>query len=736
MGSPLDPYVEIWAADFEYTAPPGERPHPVCLVARELHSGRYVRQWFPGGVETPCPLPTTPDCLLVSYYSSAELMCCCALNWPFPVRILDLHAEFRCLTSGLSVPCGHGLLGALAFFGLDSLSVVEKDEMRQLAMRGGPYTVGEQEALLAYCQTDVDALAQLLPAMLPHLDLPHGLLRGRYMAAAARIEWTGIPVDTTALARLQVHWDTLRYQLALAVNRDYPVFIPHGQRVIDATTPLGAALLRTAATWGLDPYQLAGAVDLVWQEEQARWAETRQARRQARARSGLTPAGIARWERAGYDHSSWPGLDGRAEELALLYPAAFIPAHRSPVSDEDLDYAWLLWDLVRAPEQPGPTKYAPHLLRQAADLVRRGALETWDGSPLAFSTKRFEQYLLHHGLAWPRLASGALALDDQTFRDMAKVYPRDIGPIREVRTLLARLRSVDLAVGTDGRNRCLLGAFGSKTSRNQPKASQYIFGPSCWLRSLIQPGPGRALAYLDWSQQELAIAASLSGDMAMREAYESGDFYLEFAKMAGKAPPQATKATHPTVREQFKVIALGVLFGMSARGAARRLDIPLCDSRELLRCHHEVFARFWQWSDAVEITAMLHGSLTTVFGWVVHTAPSSTARSMRNFPMQANGAEMMRLACCLATERGIAVCGVVHDALLVEAPLEAIETVVAETQTAMREASEAVLPGFPLRTEAQIVRYPERYSDPRGAEVWTVVERLLAVHDMAEGVPF
>jgi hypothetical protein len=285
-----------------------------------------------------------PDCLFVAYYASAELTCYLARGWPFPSRILDLHTEFRCVTSGLPVPCGHGLLGALAYYGLDSLSVVEKDEMRQLVMRGGPYTPAEQTALLAYCQTDVDALAQLLPAMLPHLDLPHALLRGRYMAAAARIEWTGIPVDTTALARLQVHWDTLRYQLALAVNRDYPVFLPHGQRVIDATTPLGAALLRTAAAWGLDPYQLAGAVDLLWREEQERSAETRQARRQARARSGLTPAGIDRWERAGYDH------------------------------------------------------------RQAADLVRQGTIETWDGSPLTFSTTRFNSTCGTEGSpgpAWP-----------------------------------------------------------------------------------------------------------------------------------------------------------------------------------------------------------------------------------------------------------------------------------------------------------------------------------------------
>ena len=34
------PYEEIWAADFEFQAPDGERPRPICMVAKELLSGR------------------------------------------------------------------------------------------------------------------------------------------------------------------------------------------------------------------------------------------------------------------------------------------------------------------------------------------------------------------------------------------------------------------------------------------------------------------------------------------------------------------------------------------------------------------------------------------------------------------------------------------------------------------------------------------------------------------------
>jgi hypothetical protein len=97
--------------------------------------------------------------------------------------------------------------------------------------------------------------------------------------------------------------------------------------------------------------------------------------------------------------------------------------------------------------------------------------------------------------------------------------------------------------------------------------------------------------------------------------------------------------------------------------------------------------------------------------------------------MQANGAEMLRLACCLATERGITVCAPVHDALLVEGPADGIDAVVARTQDAMREAGAIVLDGFQLRTDAKVVRHPDRYVDERGRQMWDTVWALLEALD-------
>ena len=93
---------------------------------------------------------------------------------------------------------------------------------------------------------------------------------------------------------------------------------------------------------------------------------------------------------------------------------------------------------------------------------------------------------------------------------------------------------------------------------------------------------------------------------------------------------------------------------------------------------------------------MLTGSLHTVFGWHVHVGGEPQPALAAEFPMQANGAEMLRLACCLATERGIEVCAPVHDAVLICAPLDRLEADVEAMRAAMAEASRIVLDGFEL----------------------------------------
>lgn len=722
---PLECFSEVWLVDFEFRQPEGSRSAPVCMVAREFRSGRTIRAWADelARMIRP-PFPVGPESLLVAYYASAELGCFLVLGWPVPARILDLYVEFRCLTNGLALPCGAGLLGALTWFGFDGIGATEKESMRNLAQRGGPFSADERQALLDYCESDAVALGKLLPAMRPKIDLPRALLRGRYMAAAARMEWAGVPIDTETLGRLRSSWDKIKGRLVEAVDREYGVYVPAG-RALNPESTLGAEVLRVAANHDVDPYRLAEAVDVVWRDERASAAELQEALAAARRMTGLTPGRIERWENLGADHSTWHGLDVKARELAGQYPALGIGrGFEWEAGYDDTDHAGRLWGLLRRGAQPARARHDPEILQRAAELAA-SAGPGCRSDRLTFSAERWARWLTDHGVPWPRLESGALDLSDDTFRMMAKAYP-EVSPIRELRHSLSQLRLNDLAMGPDGRNRCLLSAFRARTSRNQPSNSRFIFGPSCWLRGLIQPEAGRAVAYVDWEQQEFGIAAAFSGDQAMMEAYASGDPYLTFAKQAGAVPAGATKATHPVQRGQFKVCALAVQYGMAAKSLAQALGVPEAQGRELLRLHQQTYPRFWRWSEAAVNHAMLRSWLHTVFGWTIHVGPDANPRSMANFPVQANGAEMLRSACCLATERGITVCAPVHDALLVEGPAEEIAAVVADAQAAMAEASRLVLDGFELRTEAKIVRWPERYMDERGAKMWDTIMGILA----------
>jgi DNA polymerase I len=190
-------------------------------------------------------------------------------------------------------------------------------------------------------------------------------------------------------------------------------------------------------------------------------------------------------------------------------------------------------------------------------------------------------------------------------------------------------------------------------------------------------------------------------------------------------PQDATKTTHGPQRELFKQCVLAVQYGMEAQSLALRIAEPPIVAGDLLRAHRQTYRRFWTWSDAAVDQAMLLGVIHTVFGWPVRVGERLNPRSLRNFPMQANGAEMLRIACCLATEPGIEVCAPVHDAVLICAPLDRLEADVAAMRAAMAEASRAVLAGFELATEVKIVRYPDRYMDARGTVMWDRVCRLV-----------
>ncbi len=122
-------------------------------------------------------------------------------------------------------------------------------------------------------------------------------------------------------------------------------------------------------------------------------------------------------------------------------------------------------------------------------------------------------------------------------------------------------------------------------------------------------------------------------------------------------------------------------------------------------------------------------TLYTRFGWPIRLGfgTEANARSLLNWPMQSNGAEMMRLACCEATEIDLKICAPVHDALLLEASAQDIDVDIRKLNSVMRHASSLVLGGGrECGIDVVKVVYPERYSDERGEAMWGAVMGILS----------
>jgi hypothetical protein len=360
------------------------------------------------------------------------------------------------------------------------------------------------------------------------------------------------------------------------------------------------------------------------------------------------------------------------------------------------------------------------------NLIRRRdvGLGVYEG--IHFRKQRFARLVASRGIDWPRHKTGQLDLEADTFETMSEIHPW-LKPLRQLRQMLDMLRLKDLPVGSDGRNRCMLSPFGTVTGRCTPSPKGYLFGRPAWFRSLARPALGRALLHFDWSAQEPGIGAFLSGDAAMQADYKAGCIYLGFARRIGMVPGWATKDTHPSERDLIKVVFLAVSYGMGEKLLAHKIGKPPVYARDLLRSFRRAYPRFMEWVDGAVRFALFRGRLWTRFGWQTgvryhhprrtwSTDPNDAA--LANFLCQGNGAEMMRLAATHVCDAGAMLCATVHDAVLVECAAEDVEATAHAVQAAMRQASREVLYGAELKTSCTEARWPDHYSDKKGAKFW------------------
>ena len=108
-------------------------------------------------------------------------------------------------------------------------------------------------------------------------------------------------------------------------------------------------------------------------------------------------------------------------------------------------------------------------------------------------------------------------------------------------------------------------------------------------------------------------------------------------------------------------------YGMGVPSLAKGLNSHPLIASNIIEKHRRAHPRFWRWRDEMINAAMLCREMRSVFGWPLRISTSPNKRTLYNFPMQSNGAEMLQLAAWRMCEIGIIPYMLIHDGLFIEA---------------------------------------------------------------------
>lgn len=220
---------------------------------------------------------------------------------------------------------------------------------------------------------------------------------------------------------------------------------------------------------------------------------------------------------------------------------------------------------------------------------------------------------------------------------------------------------------------------------------------------------GYVLLAADYSQIELRVAAHITGDKVLREAFEKNlDVHTQ---TAAKVFGVDTRLVTAEMRDQAKVVNFGILYGMSAAGLAQRLKIPMADARKFIEDYFGAFTGVKAWIDATLEAARRDGYVMTLSGRRRHlpdinsrnfNARSAAERIAINMPIQGTSADMIKIAMIRIhhwlrdSDLHARMILQVHDELVFDLP----EGELAHAERRVREIMESALPlDVPVRVE-------------------------------------
>ena len=334
---------------------------------------------------------------------------------------------------------------------------------------------------------------------------------------------------------------------------------------------------------------------------------------------------------------------------------------------------------------------------------------------------------MHRVAEWPRLETGRLDTDGDAFRLMYHVP--GIKELHMLKDSLNVIVKANLPIGRDGRNRPSLFPFGTSTGRNAHGKS--LFNAHAAMRGFMVFPDDVVAVYLDWSQQEVALGAALSGDEDLMQAYLSGDVYHAFARDIGLTDdpdPKHWKKHDPNkIRDRMKSLYLAITYGMGVPSLAQSLQRHPLIASALIEKHKRRYPKFWQWRTERALSAMLNRVTMTEFGWPLRISTSPNQRTLVNFGCQGNGAECLRIAATRLCDAGLVPSMLVHDAVLMELPNH---EQVGQSKDIMLRSGRDVC-GLEIRVDGDVAPI-RRYRDKRGTEMW---DRIMTTLQAVGAIP-
>ncbi|WP_318442334.1 DNA polymerase I [Photobacterium leiognathi] len=226
------------------------------------------------------------------------------------------------------------------------------------------------------------------------------------------------------------------------------------------------------------------------------------------------------------------------------------------------------------------------------------------------------------------------------------------------------------------------------------------------IRQAFVAQSGYKILAVDYSQIELRIMAHLSGDKALLDAFRHGkDIHAATAaEILGLDIEQVSSEQ----RRRAKAINFGLIYGMSAFGLAKQLDMGRNEAQDYMNVYFERYPGVLEYMESTRNTASEKGYVETLFGRRLYLPDIKSRNGLRrkaaeraaiNAPMQGTAADIIKLAMIAVdhwvqqqSQDEVRLLMQVHDELVFEVKESALESVTAEVKALMEQAATLDVP--------------------------------------------